>query len=122
MYDIDKGTFWQFTTGFFYDKPTHDTQIYDNNTYVKNYIYLGMIQDENERGMYGFTQKNKFSVGDSIEIMKPSGEIIPAVVMRMADGDGGEIKSCPHPGMKVYIDAGVKLCEYDILRAANECS
>ena len=122
MSEIEKGTYRQFTTGFFYNKPTHDTQIYDNNTYVKNYIYLGMIQDENERGMYGFTQKNKFSVGDSIEIMKPSGEIIPAVVMRMADGDGGEIESCPHPGMKVYIDAGVKLCEYDILRAANECS
>lgn len=122
MSEIEKGTYRQFTTGFFYNKPTHDTQIYDNNTYVKNYIYLGMIQDENERGMYGFTQKNKFSVGDSIEIMKPSGEIIPAVVMRMTDGDGGEIESCPHPGMKVYIDAGVKLCEYDILRAANECS
>ena len=114
--EIEKGTYRQFTTGFFYNKPTHETQIYDSNTYVKNYTYLGMIQDKNEAGLYGFTQKNKFSAGDVIEIMKPTGEVIEAKVLKMTDEDGNEIESCPHPEMKVYIDTGFELNEYDLLR------
>ena len=114
--EIEKGTYRQFTTGFFYNKPTHETQIYDSNTYVKNYTYLGMIQDKNEAGLYGFTQKNKFSAGDVIEIMKPTGEVIEAKVLKMTDEDGNEIESCPHPEMKVYIGTGFELNEYDLLR------
>ncbi|HBA62402.1 MAG TPA: peptidase U32, partial [Lachnospiraceae bacterium] len=45
---------------------------YDNNTYVKDYTYLGMIQEERD-GLYRIEQKNKFSVGEQIEIMKPDG-------------------------------------------------
>ena len=118
--EIEKGTYRQFTTGFFYNKPTHDTQIYDSNTYVKNYTYLGMIQDKNEAGFYGFTQKNKFSLGDTIEVMKPSGEVIEVKVSAMTDEKGEDIENCPHPEMKVYIDVGIELCEYDLLRIASE--
>ena len=37
MQEISKCTYRQFTTGFFYGPATHDTQIYDNNTYVQGY-------------------------------------------------------------------------------------
>ena len=118
--EIQKGTYRQFTTGFFYNKPTHETQIYDSNTYVNNYTYLGMISCKGTNNTYGFTQKNKFSVGDSIEIMKPSGEIKKVIVKRMLDEDGNEIENCPHPEMKVFIDVGIELSDYDLMRIAKE--
>ena len=37
---IKSCTYRQFTTGFFYGKPSEETQIYDNNTYEKGYTYL----------------------------------------------------------------------------------
>lgn len=40
---ISNCTYRQFTTGFYFGKPTEKTQIYDNNTYVKGYTYLGII-------------------------------------------------------------------------------
>ncbi len=117
--EIEKGTYRQFTTGFFYGKTTHETQIYDCNTYVKNYVYLGMIQGKNEEGMYGFEQKNKFSVGDNIEIMKPQGDVICATVKCMKDEDGNVIESCPHPGQQIYIDVGEELGDYYLMRKAE---
>ena len=68
---ISNCTYRQFTTGFFYGKPDENTQIYDSNTYVREYTYLGFAEEIDERGLARLTQRNKFSVGETIEIMKP---------------------------------------------------
>lgn len=114
--EISKCTYRQFTTGFFFGKPTHESQIYDSNTYVKEYTYLGLVDGKNEAGMYGLEQKNKFSVGDVIEVMKPSGENISVTVAGMMDDEGNAIESCPHPKQRIYVDLGIELCDGDLLR------
>lgn len=48
-------------------------QIYNSNTYVKNYTYLGTVESIDENGRSVFEQKNKFTVGETIERMKPDG-------------------------------------------------
>ena len=47
---ISNCTYRQFTTGFFYGKPDETTQIYDSNTYVKEYTYLGYAESVDEKG------------------------------------------------------------------------
>ena len=64
--EISKCTYRQFTTGFFYGKPSDDAQIYDNNTYIKEYTYLGIVSDVAENGSFALEQRNKFSVGETI--------------------------------------------------------
>lgn len=118
--EIAKCTYRQYTTGFFFGPTTSETQIYDSNTYVKEYTYLGVIQGKNEAGMYSLEQRNKFSVGDTIEIMKPNGENIMATVKRITDADGIEMESCPHPKQQIYVDFGVELNDFDILRRKEE--
>ena len=63
MEQIGVSTNRRFTTGFFYGKPGSDAQIYDSNTYVKDYTYLGIAGEKNAEGLYRLEQKNKFSVG-----------------------------------------------------------
>lgn len=118
--EIAKCTYRQFTTGFFFGPTTSETQIYDSNTYVKEYTYLGIIQGKNEAGMYGLEQRNKFSVGDTIEIMKPNGENIMATVKRITDAEGTEMDSCPHPKQQIYVDFGIELNDFDLLRRKEE--
>ena len=67
--EIAKCTYRQFTTGFYFGKTDSDSQIYDNNTYIKNYTYIGNVQLVTEDGLAVFEQKNKFSVGEMIEAM-----------------------------------------------------
>ncbi len=117
---ISNCTYRQFTTGFFYGKPSEETQIYDNNTYEKGYTYLGIVGPRNEEGLYRIEQRNKFSVGEIIEIMKPNGDNIEVTVKRLVDEDGKEMESCPHPQQVFYVDLGMELEEYDILRRQEE--
>lgn len=117
---IAKCTYRQFTTGFFFGKPTHETQIYDSNTYVKEYTYLGIINGQNSQGMYGLEQRNKFSVGETIEVMKPDGRDLPVKVLRICDEEGSDMESCPHPKQKIYVDLGIELSDQDLLRRAEK--
>ncbi|HEX3023290.1 MAG TPA: U32 family peptidase [Lachnospiraceae bacterium] len=114
--EISKCTYRQFTTGFFFGPTTHETQIYDNNTYVKEFTYLGLINGKNESGLYELEQRNKFNVGDTIEVMKPNGDNVMATVKRITDEDGNEMDSCPHPKQKIFVDLGMELSNLDLLR------
>ena len=113
---ISNCTYRQFTTGFFFGKPSDEAQIYDNNTYVKEYTYLGIVGERNEEGLYRVEQRNKFSVGESIEVMKPDGANITVTVQRIVDEEGNDMESAPHPKQVLYIDLGQPLAMYDILR------
>lgn len=108
-------TYRQFTTGFFFGKPDSNTQIYDNNTYIKEYTYLGIVGEQDEKG-YQIEQRNKFSVGEKIEVMKPDGQNQIVVVQAIRDERGNEMESAPHPKQVLYIDLGQPLAKYDILR------
>lgn len=113
---ISNCTYRQFTTGFFFGKPSEEAQIYDNNTYLKEYTYLGIAGEPNEERLYRIEQRNKFSVGEEIEVMKPNGENRKVTVRRILDEEGNEMESAPHPKQVLYIDLGEPLDRYDILR------
>lgn len=117
---ISNCTYRQFTTGFFFGKPSEEAQIYDSNTYVREYTYLGIVGAVNEDGLYAIEQRNKFSVGETIEVMKPNGENREVVVQRIVDEDGQDQTSAPHPKQKLWIDLGCPLDTYDILRRKEE--
>ena len=118
--EIGKCTYRDFTTGFYYGKPDHETQIYDNNTYIKNYTYLGIVGEMDGQGRYRIEQKNKFSVGEIIEVMKPDGENVSVQVRGIYNEEGEAMDSAPHPKQILYIDLGMPLDQYDILRRKEE--
>ena len=117
--EIAKCTYRQFTTGFFFGKPTHETQIYDNNTYEQSYTYLGMVDEVTEDGRVFFEQKNKFAVGDTIELMMKDGENRLAVVEAMWNSYGEPVESCPHPGERICMKLSAEAEKRLIMR--KEC-
>lgn len=117
---ISNCTYRQFTTGFFFGKPSEEAQIYDNNTYLKEYTYLGIVEACSPDGICQITQRNKFSVGEVIEVMKPDGENLIVTVQKISDEKGNEMESAPHPQQKLFVDLGIALERYDILRRKEE--
>lgn len=115
---ISNCTYRQFTTGFFFGKPDENTQIYDSNTYVKEYTYLGIVGEEKD-GLVRIEQRNKFSVGETIEIMKPDGRNVEVTVGKIVNEDGEEQKSAPHSKQILYVGLNGKAERYDILRRAE---
>ncbi len=114
--EIAKCTYRQFTTGFYFGKPDENTQIYDSSTYVNEYVFLGIVESVDERGYARFEQKNKFCVGDTIELMKPDGSNIRTAVLSMHNDEGEAVESCPHARQIVYVELADKPEPYDIMR------
>lgn len=123
--EIAKCTYRQFTTGFYFGRPDENTQIYDNNTYVNEYIYLGIVGElrqgpGDEIGICArIEQRNKFCVGDQIEIMKPDGSNVPVKVLAMYDGEGNPVESCPHSKQVIDVLLSELPQVYDILRVSS---
>ncbi len=114
--EISKCTYRQFTTGFFYNRPDSSAQIYDNNTYVREYTYLGIVEDVLPDGSVLLTQRNKFSVGEECEAMLAdrSNEVLKVLDIR--DENGVHMDSCPHPQQKIYVAFDKKLSLLDLIR------
>lgn len=87
---------------------------------MKEYTYLGIIEEKNESGMYRLEQKNKFNVGETIEVMKPGRQRHFGDCTGDGDSEGISIESCPHPKMEVWVDLGIELEAGDLLRRREE--
>ena len=101
--EIGKCTHRAYTTGFYFGKPGADSQIYDNSTYLRNCTYLGMIEEVDAKGRCRLEQKNKFSVGETIEMMKPDGRNVAALVTQICDLDGNSQESAPHARQMIWV-------------------
>ena len=114
--EIRKCTYREYSTGFYYRKPIEEDQIYGNNSYSAGATYLGTV--ENVEGEYAFlTQKNKFSVGEEIAIMRPGERDIFTKVLSMEDAESGEsLESCPHSKQSLKVRFSVLPGKQDVLR------
>ena len=117
--EIAKCTYRQFTTGFYFGKPDENTQIYDSNTYINEYIYLGIVDDVKD-GKARIEQRNKFCVGDVIEIMKPDGQNVEVTVEGMFTEDGEAVDSAPHPKQVLWLQLSKQPAPYDLLRVKSK--
>lgn len=116
---ISRCTYRQFTTGFFYGKPDQESQIYDSNTYIREYTYLGIVGEVKD-GLCVIEQRNKFTVGEQIEIMKPNGENMEVTVRAIYNEDKERMESAPHPKQKLFVDLDIQAEVFDILRRQEE--
>lgn len=113
---ISNCTYRPHTTGFFFGKPDEGAQIYGESTYVREYAYLGIVGEQREDGLYQIEQRNKFSVGERVEVMKPDGRDLVRTVARILDEDGNPMDAAPHARQKLWVELGPGLCRNDILR------
>ncbi len=109
-------TYREYSEGFFFGRPDGAGQIYGESTYRRGYAYLGIVGERGPGGLYRIEQKNKFSVGDRIEVMRPDGEDLPVTVREIRDEEGNAMESAPHAKQALYVDFGQPLEQYDILR------
>jgi putative protease len=95
--------------------------VYENSTYVKEYVYYGTVAsaEKNEDGTYTcvLEQKNKFFVGDTLEILAP-GKIEEkfAKILKITDEDGNEMESCPHASQIIHVTVDSQIKEGDLFR------
>lgn len=102
--EISKVSNRDFTTGFFFDKPGPDDHNYGTSSYVRNYDFVGLVKGyDSDKDMLIIEQRNRFMVGDTVEVMPPVGPVTQFIVNEMYDGEGNTITVAPHPQMEIRI-------------------
>ena len=114
--EIGKCTYRQFTTGFYFGKTDENSQVYDNNEYVKEYTYIGTVEKVDDKGRLCFIQRNKFSVGEVIEAMLFDGSNKKLTVKEIIGSEGKSVESAPHPKEPLIVDVGEMLPVGTVLR------
>jgi len=116
--EVSKASHREYTTAFYYGKPSGNEQVYTNNSYIRDYDFIGMVEEDysEETGCAVVMQRNKFEVGEEIEVMPAKGDSWKMTVEKMWNEDGEEVMSAPHPQqiLKVKFDKPVK--KFDMLR------
>src|SRR6056297_697268 len=109
--EILKASHRDFTTGFYYGNPKEEGQLYTSSSYIREYDFVGWIQDYDPiTKIATIEQRNKFSVGEDVEIFGPSIKHIDFKIESILDDKGEEVESAPHPQqiVKIKIDREVK--------------
>ncbi|EOD00122.1 peptidase U32 family protein [Caldisalinibacter kiritimatiensis] len=119
--EIKKASHRDFTTGFYFGKPTEKDQLYTSSSYIRNYDFVGLVLDyDKETNIATIQQRNRMFQGDEVEIFGPNKEHFNYVIEKMWDKDGNEIEVAPHPQqiVKMKIDGNVE--PWDMLRKARK--
>lgn len=118
---VSNCTHRDFGTGFFYGRPGSDGQVYQGSPYHKESVYLGIAGDEagTDGCSFWLEQKNKFSVGDMIEVMGFDGQDCCLQVLSIQDSEGREQESAPHAKQMVRVTVSAPVVYGEVLRSAR---
>lgn len=115
--EVNKASHREFSTGFFFGKPDSRGQIYETSSYVRDYAFVGVVQDyDAASGIAIIEQRNKLSVGEKIEIIGPHKKMFTQTIEKMWDNEGSEITSAPHPQQIFKMKMDKEVEKYDIIR------
>ena len=120
--ELSKASHRDFTTGFFFGKPGHNDQVYTNNSYIRNYDFVGIVvEDWDEKTCCAtIMQRNKFVVGDTVEVLAINGDSREIIVSSLWNEDGEPVDSAPHPEQILKIKTDIPMKKYDMIRMTTK--
>jgi len=115
--EIKKASYRDFTTGFYFKKPTEQDQVYESSSYIRNYDFVGLILDYDDKtGLATVEQRNRMYIGDEVEVFGPGKEYFTQTIEKMYDEEGNEIDVAPHPQQIVKIPMKQPVYSWYIIR------
>ena len=117
MDEIKKASHRHFTKGFFYNKADSSSQIYENSSYIRNYDFIAVILDyDKENKIAKLEERNRFVLGDEVEIFGDSPDFVKLKIENMKDSKGNDIEIANKAKQIVYIKIDHELKKGDMVR------
>ena len=118
MEELTKTSHRRYSTGFYFG-PENAIQTTDTSSYVREWDLLGVVEDWKDGVLY-CSQRGKFTLGDEIEILQPSGDTIKFTPNWIKNAEGENVESTPHSKMAFTVDCPVEIRHMSILRKKAE--
>ncbi len=119
--EIKKASHRDFTTGFYFGKPTDEAQVYTTSSYIRGYDFVGLVLDYNEEtNIATVEQRNRMFVGEEVEVFGPNKEFFTQKIEKMWDEEDNEIDVAPHPQQIIKILMKKPVRKMDMIRKERE--
>ncbi|MBP1763747.1 MAG: peptidase [Firmicutes bacterium] len=121
--EVSKISHREYTTGFYFQKAGPDDQIYGSSSYIQPYDFVGLVKGYNKQTKMALVeQRNRFQVGDEVEIVQPGKDFFQQRITAIINETGEAVAAAPHPQQLVQIPVEEEVVEFAMLRrrgAAN---
>ncbi len=115
--EIKKASHRDFTTGFYFEKPKNDAQVYSTSSYIRGYDFLGLVLDYDEVSQVATVeQRNRIFLGDELEIFGPGKDTFNSKVEYMENDKGESIDVAPHAQQIIKMKIQGPISKMDMLR------
>ena len=108
-----------YSTGFYYGEPG---QYYNNSRYVRECQVVALVTDCDVEGNATLSLRNKFRVGDTVELVGPDTAPFSMVVPPMVDAEGAPLEEPRTPQMVFRMKLPRSVPAYTLVRHAVELS
>lgn len=112
--EVFKVSHRKYCTGFFFGHPKN-CQYYETSGYVRNYDVVAVI-DKCENGIVYATQRNRFFLGDTLEILAPGQKPFVFKPELIWNENNEEIDTVNHAMMKFRFKCEIKFPPRSIIR------
>ena len=107
----------EYTTGFYFSPISEEDHCYTDGSHTKTQDFYAIVDSYDCTTGFAFVQqRNKFGVGDFVEILKASGENFTQVIDELFDIEGNPVVSAPHPQQKLKFKVIEPVERHDIIR------
>lgn len=111
--ELNKVSHRPYCTGFYYGDPG---QHFAEASYFSDAYVCAVVENCADDGFAELTQRNRFCVGDMVELLTNEGEPISFSVTELWDENGEAITATPHAMMKFKMRLPVNCSALSILR------
>ena len=117
--EVERVSHRHYATGFYYGEPG---QYFENSRYIREWQVIALVMECDENGMATLTLRNKFSAGDTIEVVGPDTKPIEFVAPEMTDAEGNRLTDPKNPQMVFHMQLPCAVPAWSILRIARDLS
>jgi len=108
-----------YATGFYYGYPG---QYYENSRYVREWQVVALVIECDENGNAVLSLRNKFRVGDELELVGPNLQPFSVTVGEMTDMEGQPLEEPRTPQMTFRMKLPKAVPPYTLVRRAADLS
>lgn len=116
--ELEKISHREYSTGFFFGtEPGQETK---NGGYIRRYNAVAVCEESTAGEVCVVTQRNKFLVGDTLDILPPDGRSYTVTCLSLKTGEGEDVSAAPHPMQRLWMTTDKPVEKGSVIRKKNE--
>lgn len=116
--ELEKISHREYNTGFYFGR--EPGQVTGNGGYIRHYDAVAVCEKSIDDTTSLISQRNKFYVGDTLDVLPPSGIPFNVKCISLMNEDGIFVESAPHPTQRLTMKSDVAVPQGSVIRKKRD--